>query len=121
MEILAYHPNVRGSLIAGGYLLIATSLLGVLLGTTATPLLPWSRVLFWEGTNLLGLGGLLTLLRISWHHPIQSSLHHLTPREQEVYRLWQSGMSVAQMATHLHIEVSTVKTHLYHIHHKLFH
>jgi len=120
MEILAYHPTVRGVLGAGGYLLFTTSLLGILPGHVMTPLLPWRRVLFWEGTNLLGLGGLLTLLRISWHQSrTRSTPHRLTPREQEVYRLWQAGLSVAQIATQLHIAVSTVKTHVHHIHHKL--
>jgi DNA-binding CsgD family transcriptional regulator len=55
------------------------------------------------------------------HLPLRSapSLTALTPREREIYHLAAAGLSASQIATHLHIEASTVRTHLTHIHHKL--
>ncbi len=47
------------------------------------------------------------------HEPV------LTPREREVLQLTASGMSAPQIAEHLFVGVTTVKTHLQHVYEKL--
>ncbi|PSR21512.1 MAG: LuxR family transcriptional regulator [Sulfobacillus benefaciens] len=118
IEALAYQSTPRKVYSTGIYLLGATGILGLIPGPhMALPLLPWSRVVFWMGVNGLLWGSLWVLLGL----PLRASLPdmRLTPREHEVYQLHHMGCSAAEIATQLQIEVSTVKTHLHHIHHKL--
>lgn len=119
IEALAYQRTPRKVYSTGGYLLGATLVLGLIPGPhTAVPILPWSRVVFWSGVNLLLWGSLLVLLGLPLRSPPVPDVR-LTPREHEVYQLYQMGCSTAEIAVRLHIEVSTVKTHLHHIHQKL--
>lgn len=52
-------------------------------------------------------------------HPQQSGEGHLTPRELEVVRLLDEGLSNKQIAVRLCIELPTVKHHVHHILEKL--
>lgn len=118
IEALAYQQTPRMVYRTGIYLLGAPVILGLIPSPqNPVPLLPWSRVVFWLGVNGLLWASLWVLLGL----PIRSSPQaaRLTPREHEVYQLHQRGCSTAEIAARLQIEVSTVKTHLHHIHQKL--
>ena len=117
LEILAYYRTRRGGIVAGFYILVTNSFLGFLPGIHGAPLLPWDRIIFWTVTDGLILGAVMIVLHLSWRTlPV---LRNLTPREREVYHLSAAGLTTAQIAEYLHIEPSTVRTHLLHIHRKL--
>lgn len=51
--------------------------------------------------------------------PARHVLESLTPREREVMRLVASGLSNAEIAEHMSLEESTVRSHAYHLRQKL--
>jgi len=121
LEILAYRRHWHHLLGAWGYLLVSG--LGFFLLPAPTghgAILPLTRVVFWVVADGILLGGATVLLGISCPER-PSGVSRLTPREQEVFQLARTGLTVNEIAEKLHIEVSTVKTHLHHIHQKLGH
>ncbi len=78
-----------------------------------------SHMAFWLAVNFLLLSGVATLLHREPVSELHDALGDLTSREREVYALLQSGLSQRDISEHLHIERSTVKTHVQHIHRKL--
>lgn len=116
IEILVYYPHRCGVVWAGGYLLLANGLMGVLPGVHLHPFWPWATMAFWIVAEGLVWGALLILGRVSLWGP---SLTALTPRERGVLTLSEAGLTMSEIATQLHIELSTVKSHLTHIHRTL--
>ncbi len=115
-EILTYYPNQRGALLAEGYILVTNGLLGVIPGLRTTPIWPWSVVGYWVVADTLILGALLAPV----YHPLRPTpVTLLTVREREIYELVAAGWTTTAIAQHLHIEVSTVRSHMAHIQHKL--
>ena len=117
LEWLTYQSDVRmrGSVML--YLLAAILISSW--GFHASPLLAWHILL----ELLIGSLFFYYIFQITQQILIKtrgpSSSVILTPREQEIYALMQQGLSTAQIATQLHIEIGTVKTHRHHIRHKL--
>lgn len=76
-----------------------------------------NHLVFWLAVNFF----IISAVALMAHRDASPNLPatSLTPREQEVYTLLQSGMTQRDIAEKLHIERSTVKTHVQHIHHKL--
>jgi hypothetical protein len=107
-EMLTYYPTRRTLVVAGIYIVVTNSLLGVVPGMHAVPLWPWSVVLYWTVVDALILGALLLPLRWPRRAP---SLSVLTAREQEVYDRVMAGRSTAQTAEALHIDAATVRSH----------
>ncbi len=118
IELLAYYPRRTGALAALAYILITNALMGVVPGLHHQALWRWSGVMSWTGADMLIWGALLTFVQVPLRGP---SLQSLTPPEREVYRLSESGLTTVEIAERLHIEASTVKSHLVHIHRKLTH
>ncbi len=115
-EVLTYYPTRRGAVGAGLYIVLTNSLLGIVPGVHATPVWPWTVVGFWTGVDALIWGALL----LPVHFPLRSqATASLTAREREIYYLMVAGWSTTQMATTLHIDAGTVRSHIAHIHHKL--
>lgn len=76
-----------------------------------------SHIVFWLAVNFLIISSVALLL-----HRGPEGRHRappLTAREREVYNLLQTGLSQRDIAARLHIERSTVKTHVQHIHRKM--
>ena len=116
-ELLAYHPTRRQVAVSAAYMMLTNSALGLVPGIHGLPLWPWARVIFWTIADGLLLGAAVTLIRLPWQSG--PSMTALTPREREIYHLAAAGLSATQIAEQLQIAVSTVKTHLHHIHQKL--
>ena len=74
------------------------------------------QIIYWLVVNFLVISSVAVLL-----HRSGSAAHTagLTTREREVYSLLKAGYSQKDIAEQLHIERSTVKTHVQHIHHKV--
>jgi hypothetical protein len=118
-EGVSYQPTRRGALLAEIYLLGANSL-WLLHPPGPVNGLHWgaaARMGLWDAVDSVLLGAWVTAHAIPWRMP--PGWEQLTPREREVYRLSRRGYTAAAIASQLHIEVSTVKTHLRHIRHKL--
>lgn len=118
-EGVSYQPTRRGALLAEIYLLGANSL-WLLPPPGPFTGLHWgaaARMGLWDAVDSVLLGAWVNAHAIPWRMP--PGWDQLTPRERDVYRLSRRGYTAAEIADRLHIEVSTVKTHLRHIHHKL--
>lgn len=76
-----------------------------------------SHIIFWLSVNVLIISSVAIFLRQS--PPRLERLSGLTAREREVYELLQAGLTQRDIAVKLHIERSTVKTHVQHIHRKM--
>ncbi len=116
IELLAYYPRRTGALAALAYIVVTNALMGLVPSLHHGPLWRWPSVFSWIAADTLIWGALLTFIQLPLRGP---SLQTLTPREREVYRLSESGLTTVEIAERLHIEASTVKSHLVHIHRKL--
>lgn len=115
IELIAYWGWV-GHWIALGYSTLAIVSLWSFPIAKAPHAFPTNQTIFWLVVNLLLLSSVAVLLHAS---PIEGSPFGLTVREREVYRLLKEGNTQREIAERLHIERSTVKTHVQHIHRKL--
>ena len=115
IELLAYWGWV-GYWIAFGY---STIVMITLWPYPSPPLSGYAiaRILFWLAVNVLIISSVAVLLHNS--PPPPDPALALTAREREVYELLKAGLSQKDIAAQLHIERSTVKTHVQHIHRKL--
>lgn len=119
-EGVSYDATRRGAALAEWSLLVANS---VMLVSAARPLdgIRWGSgvvpMILWDGVDSVLLGAWVSAHAIPWRMP--AGWRQLTPREREVYALSRRGYTATEIAQRLQIEVSTVKTHLRHIHHKL--
>jgi two-component system, NarL family, nitrate/nitrite response regulator NarL len=62
---------------------------------------------------------LWTLAKVAGDRHVSNASVHLTPREREIMRLIDQGMSNKDIARHLGIGVATAKSHVHHILEKL--
>ncbi len=76
-----------------------------------------SHIAFWLAVNFLIISSVALLLHRAPEAPHRGLT--LTAREREVYDLLRTGLSQRDIAARLHIERSTVKTHVQHIHRKM--
>ena len=115
-ELLIFYPTRRGAWLAAGYVGVTNGLLGFLPGVHTVPIWPWSVVAYWTAVDGLILGALL----VPVHLPLRArALAQLTARQREIYNLTAAGWSTTDIATHLHIDAATVRSHVAHIHRKL--
>jgi PAS domain S-box-containing protein len=91
----------------------ATEATGVLVSTDGTRLtLEVSAVPLLSGERVVGVFGLVTG---PGQEEASTPPAHLTPRQTEVLRLLEQGLSTKQMAQELHLSTETVKNHLRHL------
>lgn len=83
-----------------------------------------SQLILWSGSSLMmGFLPISVMSRphSSPHSPVEHSSRPdetLTPRQNEIYELWRSGLSQNEIAERLMIEIGTVKTHIHQIYKK---
>ncbi len=88
----------------------ATESTGVLVSTDGTRLvLDISAVPLTDGEHVVGVFGLLSG---GPDHEPSTPPAHLTPRQAEVLRLLEQGLSTKQIAQKLHLSTETVKNHV---------
>jgi PAS domain S-box-containing protein len=91
----------------------ATEANGVLVSTDGTRLaLEVSAVPLMGGERVVGVFGLLTG---DSDEETSTPPAHLTPRQAEVLRLLEQGLSTKQMAKELHLSTETVRNHVRHL------
>ncbi|MCY0909343.1 MAG: LuxR C-terminal-related transcriptional regulator [Sulfobacillus thermotolerans] len=117
IELIAYYNGV-GYWIAVTYCSIAVLTLWPFPSRPLTSLAV-SHMAFWLIVNFLVLSAAATLRHRASVVEVHDALGSLTSREREVYGLLQSGLSQREIGDQLHIERSTVKTHVQHIRQKL--
>jgi DNA-binding NarL/FixJ family response regulator len=91
----------------------ATETTGVLVSTEGRRLtLDVSAVPLSDGEHVVGVFGLLSANPDDEATPPPA---HLTPRQAEVLRLLEQGLSTKQIAQELHLSTETVKNHVRHL------
>ncbi len=115
IELIAYWGWI-GHWIAMGYSAVAIVALWPfpLRQVTASSI---NHMIFWLAVNFLMIGSVAVFLQNA--NPPEPEVPGLTAREREVYGLMKAGHTQKDIAALLHIERSTVKSHVQHIHRKM--
>ena len=91
----------------------ATDATGVLISTTGTRVaVEVSGVPLKNGERVVGVFG---LIEDRPDEPTTAPHPHLTPRQAEVLRLLEQGLSTKQIAQELHLSTETVRNHVRHL------
>nr|WP_243239659.1 LuxR C-terminal-related transcriptional regulator [Sulfobacillus harzensis] len=115
IELIAYWGWIGYGIAAGYVAILIVSIWPYSPGPSSGNTI--NHIIFWLATNFL----IITSVALLLHRAPQAlpAPSPLTAREREVYDLLKSGFSQRDIAERLHIERSTVKSHIQHIHRKM--